>query len=165
MNCEPLFPVYRTVTGPKTPKSLESGYFTKLSLLPISINFQLLIPVLGSKGEQLNRHLGKHPLASLQTHVCPFMVPSPLAWALRVVPAGRGWGSVRLAFLCCSSFPTPWLPSLAVAPSGAATSSVPTPVASLPPNRFFAWSVAWWWCSVCVTVLFLLLDFFFKQFL
>ena len=160
----------------KTSKSLESGNFTKFSLLPININFQLLIPVLGNKDKQLNKHLGKQPLASLRTHLSPFLVHSPLAacctWSLQGGDGeGMGVGVLRLAFLCCSSFLTPWLPRWLQSPQG-----IPPPLSSFvqPPclgnssrvvfpsllTRFSPGLLGRWWCSVCVTLLFLLLGFF-----
>lgn len=77
------------------PKSLESGNLTKLSLLPININFQLLIPVLGNKDEQLNKHLGSTPWLPPRHIPPPSESPAP---SLHVVPVGRRWGSV-----CCNS--------------------------------------------------------------
>lgn len=151
------------------PKSLESGNLTKLSLLPININFQLLIPVLGNKDEQLNKHLGEHPLASPQTHPSPFWVPSPLA---ACGPCGEmmGVGTLQLTFLCCSSFLTLWLPVscnllrmyllLCHGLHSHPARVVHLGWLSLPPYPFLAWSVGWWWWSVCVTLLFLLLAFF-----
>lgn len=96
--------------APKNPKSLESGNFTKFSLLPIYINFQLLIWVLGNKDEQLNKQLEKHPLASLRTYLSPFLIPSPLAACGEGDGQGMGVGTLQLAFLCCCSSHTWWLP-------------------------------------------------------
>lgn len=101
MNHKPLLPVYRTVTGLKTPRKSWVGEFHGVGLMPININFQLLILVLANKNEQLNKHLGKHPLASFETHLSPVSVSSPLAADGHCADAmERGWGSLHCNFVC-----------------------------------------------------------------
>lgn len=105
---------------PKNPKSLESGNFRKFRLLTININFQLLILVVGNKDEQLNKHLGKRPLASIRIHLSLFPVPSPIT--ARGGGDGGWWIGTCLPLLFLLSYTVS--PPLAAVPSGCTSSSV-----------------------------------------
>lgn len=152
----------------KTHKVLSQGISLILVYCQLIHNFHLFILVLEMK---MNKHLGKHPLASLQTRLCPFPVPGPLAagcrWSLEGGDGVRvGISALQLAFLISSSA----APLLAAVSSGHLqlchhlcshpAQMIPLGWPSLSPYLFLAWSVGWWWWSVCVTLLFLRIVFF-----